>query len=513
MKIRIIAPVTSTSLPNDAISAIVAFARKDVEISMVNLERGPASIESIYEEALAAPQVIQRSLEAERDGIDAVVIDCMNDPGLEAVREMVSIPVVGAAQSAMMLASILCDKFSVISTAKRDVYPIEVLIRRYGLTEKYASTRSVDIPVLELHGNSERLLSALIEESVKAIQQDGAKGIVFGCTGMRNVSLALDAELKKRGLDAVVIDPSPAALKWAEMLVDLKLSQSRRTYPDGRMHLQDEHRTLSDFTPKGYQGTRDSKAKIRVMVPVVQGYRKNDWLEGTLRDYASFALPASQVSIEAIRHGPSTIETHYLKTMSIPEMLRLTLKAEKEGMTAVIIDCMSDPSLDPAREAATIPVIGATQTCAFVAASLAHRFSILGTRGDMGHKFVTQITEYGISSKLASVRTTGLSVEEVETNPEGLITSLADAGEKAVKQDGAHILIPGCTGMIGLAGKLQAELDARGASVPVLEPPAVAIKMAELLSDLQLSHSKLTWPLPPAKSIAGYPDLSLYENR
>lgn len=507
MKIRMIAPVTSTSLRNDALPAIAAYARKDVEISIVNLDRGPASIESIYEEALAAPQVVQRSLEAERDGVDAVVIDCMNDPGLEAAREMVSIPVVGAAQSAMMLAAILCDKFSVISTAKRDVYPVENLIRRYGLTEKYASTRSVDIPVLELHENSERLLSALIEESQKAIQQDGAKGIVFGCTGMRNVSLALKAKLKKLNLDAVVIDPSPAALKWAEMLVDLKLSQSRRTYPAGKANLLDEHRALTDFTPEGYIGTRESDAHIRVLVPVVQGYRKDDWLEGTLRDYTVFALPTSTVSIDAIQRGPSTIETHYLKAMSVPEMLRLTRKAEREGATAVIIDCMSDPSLDAAREAAMIPVIGATQACAFVAASLAHRFSILGTRGDMGHKFVTQVTEYGISSKLASVRTTGLSVEEVETNPEGLITSLADAGEKAVIQDGAHILIPGCTGMIGLAGKLQAELTARGASVPVLEPPAVAIKMAELLSDLHLSHSKLTWPSPPAKSITGYPEL------
>ncbi len=122
------------------------------------------------------------------------------------------------------------------------------------------------------------------------------------------MSLALDAELKKRGLNAVVIDPSPAALKWAEMLVDLKLSQSRRTYPVGKVNLLDEHHTLSDFAPKGYQGTSDSKAKIRVIVPVVRGYRKTDWLKDTLRDYAGFALPASQVSIEAIQQGPSTIE-------------------------------------------------------------------------------------------------------------------------------------------------------------------------------------------------------------
>ena len=154
-------------------------------------------------------------------------------------------------------------------------------------------------------------------------------------------------------------------------------------------------------------------------------------------------------------------------------------------------------------------MVGPAQTSAFVAASLAHRFSILGTRSDMGHKFVNQMEEYGIASKLASVRTIGLSVQEVETNPDALIEALIREAEQAVLQDGAHILIPGCTGMIGIAGKLQKALEARGIFVPVIEPPAVAVKMAEALSDLGLAQSKLTYPLPPKKALAGYPDLEI----
>ena len=81
------------------------------------------------------------------------------------------------------------------------------------------------------------------------------------------------------------------------------------------------------------------------------------------------------------------------------------------------------------------------------------------------------------------------------------------AAEKAVIQDGAHILVLGCTGMIGVARQLQDALHARGLHVPVLDPPGVAIKMAEMLSDLELAQSKLSYPLPPKKALTGYPDL------
>ena len=61
--------------------------------------------------------------------------------------------------------------------------------------------------------------------------------------------------------------------------------------------------------------------------------------------------------------------------------------------------------------------------------------------------------------------------------------------------------------MIGVARQLQDALHAREIHVPVLDPPGVAIKMAEMLSDLELAHSKMTYPFPPKKALAGYPHL------
>ena len=127
----------------------------------------------------------------------------------------------------------------------------------------------------------------------------------------------------------------------------------------------------------------------------------------------------------------------------------------------------------------------------------------------MGHKFVNQVNEYGLGSKLASVQTVGLSVQQVESDPEAMFKGLLQAGERAITQDGAHILIPGCTGMIGIAGKLEAALAARGHCVPVIEGPAAAVKMAEALSDLSLAQSKLTYPTPPHKPLVGYEDLEI----
>lgn len=509
MRIRVIAPVTNRELLNRPLNVYAENARPDTLISGVCLETGPASVESFYEDSLAAPGVIQRAIEAERDGVDAVIIDCMNDPGLEAAREAVSIPVVGAAQSSMLLAAMLAHKFSVISTAARDVFPTALLAQRYGVAGSLASTRWVDIPVLELSSHQEALLTALLNESTLAIRLDGAQAIVFGCTGMRAVAGALQHKLHSSGLNATVIEPSLAALKWAEMLVDLKLAPSRRTYPAVGEKLLPTHRRLADAYPEETSGRCAVQPQIHVLTPVVQGFRGDSFIEQVKEDYARFARPGTHIHASAIDEGPATIETNYDKAMSIPGMLRLTRQAERNGASAIIIDCMSDPSMYAAREIASIPVIGPAQTAAHLAASLAHRYSILGTRADMGHKFVNQMEEYAISARLASVRTTGLTVQQVESDPQAMFHGLLQAAEKAVTQDGAHILIPGCTGMVGVASRLQVALAERGINVPVIEPPAAAVKMAEVLSDLRLTQSKLSYPTPPRKSLPGYPELEI----
>jgi allantoin racemase len=160
-----------------------------------------------------------------------VVIDCMGDPGMKAAREAVSIPVLGPGETTMHIASMLGHRFSIVTVLSSCIPLMENQAKIYGVAGKLASVRAVDIPVLELEDDTERLVGALVDQSVQAIESDGAHVIVFGCTGMLGCALGVQQGLERRGYSGVpVIDPVPAAIKMAEALIDLGLSHSKRTY-------------------------------------------------------------------------------------------------------------------------------------------------------------------------------------------------------------------------------------------------------------------------------------------
>jgi len=186
-------------------------------------------VECRYDEAIATPDVLRQVKEAAQEGFDAVIVDCFGDVGVKAAREIAEMPVIGPGESSMLLAAALGQRFSVI-TVLRNLLPVvyetaEVL----GLHRKLASVRYVDIPVLEVM-DRERLKKALLREMLEALEKDGAQVLVLGCTGMSGVTSELSQRLRERGYDVPIVDPSGAALKFAEALVKMGLKQSKLTY-------------------------------------------------------------------------------------------------------------------------------------------------------------------------------------------------------------------------------------------------------------------------------------------
>jgi allantoin racemase len=228
IRIRVVTPITTeafrSSLDAEQLSS------EDVKVSFVNIDAGTASIECDYEIMLAQPGTIAKIIEAERQGADAVVIDCMGDPGLSGARECVSIPVLGPMQTAMGVAAMLGHKFSVVTVLSRIIPMIETQAAVYGMSSKLASARSVEIPVLELEKDMAATKRALVAEARKAIVEDGADYIIFGCTGMLGCADAVREGLLSDGLDVPVIDPVPTAINVAAAVVRSRLSHSKRAY-------------------------------------------------------------------------------------------------------------------------------------------------------------------------------------------------------------------------------------------------------------------------------------------
>jgi allantoin racemase len=226
--IRVVTPITTEGFRSAEDAA--GLESEGVKVDFVNIDTGPASIECDYEIMLAQPGTIAKVIEAERAGADAVVIDCMGDPGLFGARECVSIPVLGPMQTAMGLAAMMGHKFSVVTVLDRILPMIETQAAVYGMTGKLASARAVNIPVLELEKDLAATKRALIAEAKKAVIEDGADYIIFGCTGMLGCADAVHEGLLADGLDVPVIDPVPTAVNVAAALVRARLTHSKRTY-------------------------------------------------------------------------------------------------------------------------------------------------------------------------------------------------------------------------------------------------------------------------------------------
>jgi len=229
MHIRVITPVIPTGLtgPSDFEGILSAGETLDY----IEIETGPASIECALDETIAAPAVVAAIIDAEAEGVDAVVIDCMEDPGLRAARECVRIPVLGPCETSMNLACTLGHRFSMLAVTQNMRVGFENHARIYGAWDKYASTRSVEVPVLELGGDSDHLDAALFDASRRAIEEDDADTLVIGCTGMVGVAERLGAALAQAGLDVPVIDPIPVTVRLATVLAASGLTHSKRAYP------------------------------------------------------------------------------------------------------------------------------------------------------------------------------------------------------------------------------------------------------------------------------------------
>ena len=199
----------------------------NTEIVVRDAESGPASIESIYEEYLAVPGMMRAVAEAEREGIDAAIVGCFGDPGVDGAREIAGIPVIGPCESSMHLASVLGYKFSVVTVLDGVKPIIRKVLHHTGLESRLASIRVIETSVLDIAGRRGAVLDRLIDAGRQAIDEDGADTLILGCMSLAFQELSLELG---DVLGVPVVSPAEAALKLAQTLVSLRLSQSKKAY-------------------------------------------------------------------------------------------------------------------------------------------------------------------------------------------------------------------------------------------------------------------------------------------
>jgi allantoin racemase len=214
--IMFINPAGTGAYDQHILSIIERVRRRDVEPVVVHLPKGPDHLEYHYYEHLVTHDLLNVIRRAEAEKFHAVIIGCFYDPGLREARELVRIPVVGPAESTMLVACTLGHKFSILVGRRKWIPKMESNARLCGLGERLASIRPLGIRVTEMLAEQKRLKESAAREGRAAVEEDGAEVIVMGCT----LESGFADELS-RALGVPVLDPVVTSWKFAEMQADM----------------------------------------------------------------------------------------------------------------------------------------------------------------------------------------------------------------------------------------------------------------------------------------------------
>ncbi|MEW6080654.1 MAG: aspartate/glutamate racemase family protein [Bacillota bacterium] len=162
----------------------------------------PCGIYDACTEREAIPKILQAGKDLRDEGVMALIVSCAADPGVQALRRQVSIPVIGAGSAGASVALALGGPVGVLGiTGEAPEAMARVLGQNLaGVARPEKVKTTLD---LQAGGALEE-----VERAARGLVEGGARSIALACTGMTTCGAA--SHLAKR-IDAPVVDPVLAA--------------------------------------------------------------------------------------------------------------------------------------------------------------------------------------------------------------------------------------------------------------------------------------------------------------
>jgi len=215
MKLLLINPNTSHSVSDLIAAEARRAAAPGTQISVLTAPFGVAYIETRFESLVGA--YATAALAAEHWGQhDAVVVAAFGDPGIDGLREILPIPVVGLTEAALMSACLLGKRFSIIAISRRITAWYRECVQANGLLDRLASIRNLDQPLQDIgrvqddHG--ERLQSLCLS----AVEDDGADVIIIAGAPLAGLARSI-----RDRIPVPMVDGVSSAVCHAQSLVSL----------------------------------------------------------------------------------------------------------------------------------------------------------------------------------------------------------------------------------------------------------------------------------------------------
>lgn len=198
--------------------------------------------------------------------------------------------------------------------------------------------------------------------------------------------------------------------------------------------------------------------------------------------------------------GTHSIDSTFSDYQSSWSYQRAVLEAvKKHDADAVVVGGFGNLGVYGLKEALDIPVLGMSETSMALGSTLGHKFSVLTTLKSFVPAMEDLIKIYEMGPKCASVRAIDMNVQDSVNNREKTLNLLEKEIRKMILEDGCEVIILGSGGLSGYNNTLQERI-----SIPVLDPGQVTLKTAEMMVEMNITHSKLRKFAFPPQNIEDY---------
>ena len=222
MRILVVNSNTTDSVTARIGDAARAAASAGTEIEAVTAPFGLPLIVSRADWLVAGPATLA-ALAARRGQYDAAVIACFGDPGLDAAKELLDVPVLGISEAAFHAACMLGRRFGIVSftAALRPMF--EECLAHHGLTARCAGFRMGPTFAGDPGRVAEERRDLILELCRQSIEQDGAEVVILAGGPLAGLAPVLAPHVP-----VPLVDGTAAAVRLAEALVGLADAQRPR---------------------------------------------------------------------------------------------------------------------------------------------------------------------------------------------------------------------------------------------------------------------------------------------
>lgn len=180
--------------------------RRDIQVRGLTAPEGPGMLTEMEELEQAAAMARHPQVLAQVQDADGVIVGAFGDPGLQALTERLTVPVIGIGQASMMLAARAGTPFGIATTTPGLKQSILDQVQRYGWSEQFSGLRLTPTAPLDLAQAPDRQDQELADSVAACIEQDGARAVIIG-----GGPLAQSAQALQSRLAVPVINPIIAA--------------------------------------------------------------------------------------------------------------------------------------------------------------------------------------------------------------------------------------------------------------------------------------------------------------